>query len=288
VLAFLRRPTGTLALCLAAAALANVAVPYMHTVVHGLEAFVAAFAVLLVARLSSRLEAREAELKEAHARAARTERMASLTALAAGAAHELNTPLGTIAVVAKELETHATTPAIIDDARLLRSEVERCRAILRDLGSPTGEASARIPVHDLVTDVLARLPDAERARVAVRYEPGADAVAAPRIATTHALTGLVRNALEAIPQRGVVVGVGTAGDRVQFAVKDSGAGIAPEVLAHAGEPFFSTKPEGRGLGLWLARQLAEGLGGKLWIESEAGQGTTVLVDLPRAQAEVRA
>jgi two-component system sensor histidine kinase RegB len=71
------------------------------------------------------------------------------------------------------------------------------------------------------------------------------------------------------------------GDRIRFEVSDEGAGMPAEVLARAGEPFFTTRApgEGLGLGLFLARALAERLGGQLWLESVPGRGTTAFLEV---------
>src|SRR6185436_1358390 len=100
---------------------------------------------------------REHELADVRARAERQERLASLATLAAGAAHELATPLSTIATVAKELErglAASASPATLSDVQLIRAEVERCRAILShmttDAGGHTGEAPAPVTLAALV------------------------------------------------------------------------------------------------------------------------------------------
>src|SRR5262249_51700670 len=137
--------------------------------------------------------------------ATRSERLAALTTLAAGAAHELGTPLGTIAIAAKELE-HAVAQlpdahagALRDDAQLIRSQVERCRRILdqmaTDAGEITGEAPALVPVENLVEDVLGTLAPRDVARVQVDGLPVDRAAAVPRRALVGAIRSLLRNAL---------------------------------------------------------------------------------------------
>lgn len=277
---WLDHPTVVVGVCLLAAAVANVAVPRLHALVHGLEAFAAAFAVLLVSRLSHRLERREDELRRMHERAARTERTASLTALAAGAAHELATPLGTIAVAARELERgHGD---VHDDAALIRAQVERCRLLLEEMTGGRGAVSERVTVAVLVDDVSARLTPLLRARLVVRLEADAPAMFAPRAVLAQAVAGLVKNGVEAGGDTPVVLGIGGSDGRVHVAVRDDGRGMDDAVLAHVGEPFFSTRGDvgGRGLGVFLARQVTEGLGGTFHIESSLGQGTRVLLDVP--------
>ena len=96
-------------------------------------------------KISEQLREREESLLRMQEKLAKKDRLASLVTLAAGAAHELNTPLGTIAIVAKELERYATQTVadgiIADDSRLIRTEVERCRTILRVLSARLRKAA---------------------------------------------------------------------------------------------------------------------------------------------------
>ena len=140
----------------------------------------AAFIVTFLRRIRRALAQREAELTASRALAARQERLASLATLAAGAAHELATPLSTIAVVAKELERGiaklALPASVADDARLVRGEVERCRAILQrlcvDAGQVMGEAFVRVPVGELVTRALAGLEAGPEIRADIAADVG--------------------------------------------------------------------------------------------------------------------
>ncbi len=241
-----------------------------------------------VGRASDALAARDAELAGARDRAARSERLAAVATLAAGAAHELATPLGTIALVAGELAGEAApgTP-LAADAALLRDEVARCRAILDQLsyraGEPIGEVPSAMRVAELLEDVAARLPSADRARLTLR-DATHGPVSLPRIALAQALGSLVRNALEAQPASAspVELVAEEARGALRLAVADHGGGMDPAVLAQAGEPFFTTKGPGRGLGLglFLARSVAEQLGGRLELESLLGRGTTVVLTVP--------
>ena len=130
-----------------------------------------AFIVYFLMRVRRALGAREEELDASRSLAARQERLASLATLAAGAAHELATPLSTIAVVAKDLEravVAAGAPAAAaDDVRLMREEVERCRRILAACAStpanPAGERFARVSVRELVDDCWRLSTELDRA-----------------------------------------------------------------------------------------------------------------------------
>ena len=159
-----------------------------------------------VVQMSGAIDRRDAEMARIRDRAARSERLASLATLAAGAAHELGTPLATIAVVARELERSlqaipgAPASSLLEDAALIRSELDRCRAILdrmaADVGQGPGEAPAAFGVAELVAEVLATVPVEERVRVEAATT-GVDRIYAPRGAILRVVQNLLENALDA-------------------------------------------------------------------------------------------
>jgi two-component system sensor histidine kinase RegB len=105
----------------------------------------------------------------------------------------------------------------------------------------------------------------------------------PRHAVEQALIALVKNAFEASPgMRPVELTVTGAVASVRFAVQDQGCGMSPDALRHAGEPFFTTKEPGKGMGLgiFLVRTLADRLSGRLILESSIGKGTSAALELP--------
>jgi two-component system sensor histidine kinase RegB len=254
----------------------------------------AAFIVYFMHRVTRALADRERDLEAARERGARTEKLASMATLAAGAAHELGTPLATIAVVAKELERAADAAAIATDARLIREQVDRCRSILSqmagDAGESPGEIPAKISLGALARAAIERLPSPER--VHLEWADGvqeASAVTVPLHAVTRALRNVLKNGLDASEKGGpVLLRVARADDGgVALEVKDRGAGMTEAVLARATEPFFTTKDgAGMGLGLYLTRTVFELLGGRLDIESVFGSGTRVVCTLPFACASL--
>ncbi|MBK9030526.1 MAG: HAMP domain-containing histidine kinase [Myxococcales bacterium] len=248
-----------------------------------------AFIVHFLLRVTDALAARDRELAEARNLTARQERLAALATMAAGAAHELATPLGTVALVAKELERHLAgheNTALADDARLIREQVGRCRAILDQMAGGAGAAGEGL-TSIRVDAVLAEALTGARAEPSVRHampaEVAATLVNLPARAVTQALRSLVTNAQDASPPDGEVVVTTTCRAGVlAFDVIDRGRGMSAEVLARIGEPFFTTKQPGRGmgLGLFLARAVFESIGGALVIDSHVGAGTRITVTMP--------
>jgi two-component system, sensor histidine kinase RegB len=265
-----------------------------------------AFVVHFLFRITTALAERERELTEARGLTARQERLAALATMAAGAAHELSTPLGTVALAAKELE-RALTGDHQADARLIREQVGRCRAILEQMaqGAGTvGENLASCTVSELLDEACVGIREAPHVVRELGDDVGGSTLRVPPRAVSQALRSLVTNAQDASPPTSAVVvtvrrdrgrvgdarsdNPSTSGVRPRIAeevltivIRDRGGGIPEAVLAKIGEPFFTTKAPGRGmgLGLFLARAVIEGVGGTLEIEPGEG-GTAVYVRLP--------
>jgi len=242
-------------------------------------------------KVSDDLREREHQVLTLQEQIAKNERLASLATLAAGAAHELGTPLGTIAVVSRELERFASQlpdgDDVREDAKLIRSEVERCRLILQRMSvegaEPMGEAPRSILISELLNETLQQFSDLQRASLSLSaFEEGATAVL-PVQATTHSLAALIKNALDAnIADGKIVIRAERSGSQVKFSIVDSGQGMPEHVLRRIAEPFFTTKAPGKGMGLgtFLVRTFAERLGGDLSFESAPGKGTTARLNLP--------
>jgi two-component system, sensor histidine kinase RegB len=249
-----------------------------------------AFVVHFLLRITGSLAERERELTEARGLAARQERLASLATMAAGAAHELSTPLGTVALAAKELEralTKADNADLASDAKLIREQVGRCRAILDQMaqGAGTvGESVSAATVRELIDETLVGIREAPKVLVEITDEIAHTSLRLPPRAVSQALRSLVTNAQDASPSTSaVVVSARMAqGGELEVIIRDRGPGIPDEVMQRIGEPFFTTKAPGRGmgLGLFLARAVIEGVGGSLQIDSGKESGTEVRTRLP--------
>ncbi len=159
-------------------------------------------------KISDSLQTREREVSILQDQVAKNERLASLATLAAGAAHELSTPLGTIAVVARELERYSASAfsanyAVTEDAKLIRSEVDRCCRILERMSvhsaEPMGETPKRIYLDELLKQVVDQFPETSRKILKPSVAGNALSAVLPVKATAQSLVALVQNALTPIP-----------------------------------------------------------------------------------------
>ncbi len=248
--------------------------------------FVHSIALSVARQRSELVRLREQALDDRH--------LASLGSLAAGAAHELGTPLGTIAVLASELP-HMDTQERDDAVRSIRHEVGRCKDIVQRMSTPDARVAnlgADAPPWSLAkfeTESYA----AGDIEVRTEFDSGAAQAqcALPYDALAQIVRELLANAAEACRRRrgsqGITLRVGTHGDTATVRVQDDGEGMDSAVASAAFDPFFSTKPEGSGmgLGLYLTRAQLRQLGGSIAVDSTPGSGTAVTIEFPLASAD---
>jgi two-component system sensor histidine kinase RegB len=157
-------------------------------------------------------------------------------------------------------------------------------------GEQVGEPLVRISVADWIASALDGLPQPQQVRQQVPPEAGSAGLIGPPRALGDALRGLLKNALQASPPGALVtLRAELEETTLRVVVVDQGRGMAPEVLSRVGEPFFTTKVpgEGMGLGLFLTRTLVEQLGGSFRIASHPGEGTEARLELPAEVAGER-
>jgi signal transduction histidine kinase len=213
-------------------------------------------------------------------------RAQSLEQIGAKVAHELKNPLtGVKALVQLGLRSPAEA-ASHERLEVVEREVTRMQEILQNYLSFTRPLQAarprRVALGPLVSDTLVVLSArADEARVRL-YALGDANVDADPGRLKEALMNLVANAIEATPAGGeVAVEVRPAGDSAEIVIRDTGRGMPAETLGRIGTPFFTTREDGTGLGVVLARSVIAQHGGSLRYDSEPGKGTSVSVTLPR-------
>lgn len=255
-----------------------------------LSAFLIAF---FVVRMANAVKERDRQLAAAREETLRNERIVALGTLAAGAAHELGTPLATMAVVTTELQQdYAGDPALVEDLRLLRQQVDNCKHILTNMLAAAGQGRAEDavsqPLNHYFDDLLEKWR-LVRPDVAMKAE-WQGALPAPRIIAdqtlTQALINLLNNAADASPHSVEVLASWQDGE-LQMEIRDRGPGLAPEVERQAGQPFFTTKGHGFGIGLFLANATIERFGGKVLLVNRDGGGALTRISLPLTKLQIK-
>lgn len=250
---------------------------------------VAALLVMFIARISRSLRARDAYLADLRQHAAEEEGIVRMGLFASGAAHELGTPLGTLAVILadwRRVPAIVRDPALLTEVEEMQAEINRCKAIVSDIlhsaGQPRGEPMASAQVARFLDQVVETWqpthPDTP-----LQYERrGLDrAMIAASPALRQAIWSILDNAAEASPT-GLRLEAKVEADLLAIAVRDKGPGFAPEALAHVGQLQRSTKGEGHGVGLFLAANVARRLGGRLEAGNFVDGGAEVRLLLPLA------
>lgn len=247
-----------------------------------------------LSRMAANVRARDHALARAREQALRDEKLVSMGALATGAAHDLGTPLGTLAILTEELAADidaSETDAAHRKLELMDAQIERCKQVIADIASSAGVEAAQgghaLALAEFIDTTIVewRL---QRTGIDAHCHingsaPGPSVVADKNLA--RALTNLFDNAADASPSD-VNIAADWNEDTLTLSVSDRGDGFQPDHQCRIGQTPFTDKPNGYGLGLYLACGIIDRMGGRLSIRPRLGGGTVTEVDLPLAGLRV--
>lgn len=243
----------------------------------------------LIVRMTRQIRERDAELAATREQALRDERVMAMGTLAAGAAHELGTPLGTMALLAGELANDTSLgDAAREDIALLRQQIGVCKQIITGLSRRAGaerlDNVESVPA-DRWLDNLRQHWHAARpqagSRLIIASDGSAPAIAAdPRL--EQAILNLLNNAANATP-RPLEIRLSWCSENLCIDIRDQGPGFPPDILAAGGQASFPAHERGSGVGLILTRTAIEQLGGRLTLFNPDDGGAIARIELPRAK-----
>ena len=221
----------------------------------------------------------------------RAEHLATLGELATGLAHEIRNPLagiaGVIEIVGRDLPSTSPARAVVKDIRI---EIAQINRILTDLLQTARPHPPEVRISDLNTTVehavmLARQQVLSRPiKIELQKDPNLASVEHDSDQIHQVILNLLLNSVQAIEGAGLVrILLAAKKDKALISVTDSGRGISPEHLPFIFRPFYTTKGNGTGLGLSLARRIVEDHHGRIEVQSELGKGTEFLITLPLRQ-----
>ncbi|MEO8025609.1 MAG: ATP-binding protein [Bryobacteraceae bacterium] len=246
-------------------------------------------AVLQHQAVAKELATANANLREAEAAVRRSERLAALGQLTAGLAHELRNPLGTIKNSAEMLSRTVPPGSEIaqEMAGYIATEVDRANSLVtrfldfaRPLRLELTSQDLNAVLERAISDFSRRKPPFD-VEVYRNYSPDVPKLAIDAEMLGSVILNLLTNAAQASPPKAVVtLKTRLLANGVEISVIDRGSGIQPDHLENIFNPFFTTKPEGVGLGLAIVSKIVDEHGGTIAVESEVGQGSVFRIILP--------
>ncbi|MBL4607432.1 MAG: HAMP domain-containing histidine kinase, partial [Pseudomonadales bacterium] len=230
---------------------------------------------------------KEQEINRQKETLSRNEQIVALGTLAADAAHELSTPLSTMAITIKELQyEYNDQSALCEDLQLLRTQVDRCKNVLTSLTERTGfsrpDSLEPVSINSFVARQLHEIQLTHPSRE-VQYSStlGTELIIHNKPAFLHSLKNIIANAVEA-SEHHISVHLKQDTDNLILQVANDGSDITKLNKNKIGTPFYTGKEHGLGLGLFLAISTVEQLGGHIEWHSRQGGGTRVQLSVPLA------
>lgn len=229
-------------------------------------------------------------------------RLKTLGEMASGMAHELNQPLAAIANYAAACQARLQSgESVAPMLQKIEAQAARAGEIIRRMRNMVRKREphwSAVNLRDLVTECVALLSHELRLSgvdAAVQADDRIPLVSADGVQIEQVLINLLRNAIESTAGNGASAAAGkrisiqlraAEADSVSVSITDSGDGLSPEAAERIFEPFFSTKPDGLGLGLSISRSIIEAHGGRLWAAADAAGGATFNFTLPLRRKDV--
>ncbi|WP_443696557.1 ATP-binding protein, partial [Pseudomonas sp.] len=249
-------------------------------------ALAAAVITFFAAKMAEELRRQEQLRAERREEGLHDQQLLAVATQAAGAAHELGTPLATMSVLIKEMRQDHSDPLLQEDLGVLQEQVQQCKQTLQQLVR-AAEANRRLVIDEQdVTDWLDQALNRwhlMRPEASYRFQrlgQGTVPSLAPPPDLTQALLNLLNNAADACPE-GLEVHLGWDAEEICISIRDHGAGVPPAIAEQIGKPFFTTKGKGFGLGLFLSKASVTRAGGSVKLYSHEEGGTLTELRLPR-------
>ena len=263
--------------------------PDMKTHAIGMAAsFLFSVGVILffVVSMVEALRDKEHKLAEAHEKSLRDEHVVALGTLAAGAAHELGTPLGTMAILTKEMEhEYADNQDLLEHIRILREQVDRCKATIAQINSSTGQLKAmggkRMPITTYIEDI-AHVWLSQHPHISLQIDKPDNH--APELVVDNtlkqAIISLLNNSADA-GATNIMLKLHWDDAWLYLYIMDNGTGLTPDIQSTLGKPFVSSKADGQGLGFYLAQAVVSRMHGNISIQNRPDDsGAQVDIRLP--------
>ena len=249
---------------------------------------------IFIARIGQNLRDYDKTIAAVREKALESERMLALGTLATSAAHELGTPLATMAIISKELrQDYANQPELLQQLEILQKQVTRCKEILssitRNAGLSRADAGQGFTLFEFLQEAIQRWRDTRPATelIITMSDTKINPIIFMDRTFTQAILNLLDNAADESPER-ILFDANWDEKTLKIQIRDFGAGLSAETKSKLGTPFFTSKNnEGMGLGVYLTQAILARYEGKLSLNNHPEGGVITLVSLPLKNLRIR-